>query len=214
MNFILPTAIYTRLSGIPSRFIAAMSAEEREMLTCIRLERHNKYTYAIATNRRVAAVYFLGVENAPDAVLHMALDADLLTQCEKEAPFNSTMEIVNIPAIGMANAKTSLGYVCPNNLAKPSENSPIAAWRTWTPSKPIDMTVDAMSWQLDDMIALNKSSPSGVVRFPEFIDANKSVVMNDLKDPNWVGMFMANRRNDEGKPYAVEPAIVPEWWGM
>jgi len=212
MNFNIQCEIFARLAGVSNRMPDNVTDEERGLLRCIRLERRAGHDYAIASNRKIAAIYHLGTSQEPDNVVHIIVDAALVKQCNDEKPFNSSLAINVIPELQMASAKSTLGYNYPGNAAMFPAKTPLDGWRSWVPDKPATASVGAMAWNVEDMVALNSASPSGSIAFPQFIDANKPVVVRDIHSPDWVGLFMPNRIDDAGKAYTVDPATLPDWW--
>lgn len=213
MNFQIPCETFLRLANVPQYFAAKWAQEEVTALRCVRIEAKNGSLYAIASNGKIAAIVSLGATDQPDGAIHLTLEPSVMTQCEMEKAFNSNIHVVGVRELAIVSAKTTMGFNCPAsfgyfmNAATHLEN-----WRNWPSSEEIKRTKGAMSWTLQDMISLNASSPSGRINFPEFIDANKPVVLRDNEFDNWVGIFMPNRVDDNGKVYTVEPSALPEWW--
>lgn len=212
MNFEIEVATYIRLAGVTDFIRPEISENEKQHLRCVRLERNKGHTFALASNKKIGAVYYLGKTEGADGAIHMTVDAALLKQCATEKPFNSKIHIVGVPEIGVCSGKTTLGYSHPGNIGTFPQNSPLDTWREWARHDPIAASSGAMHWYLPDVQALNSASPSGHVLFPEFIDANKPVLLRDENDPNWCGFFMVNVLNEQGQPYQVEPAELPKWW--
>lgn len=212
MNFTIPVETYLRLAGVPKIFSQSVSEEEREILRCVRLEHRNGSMFAIGTNRRVAAIYYLGKASEPMAngSVHVTLDPALIAQCEVEKPFNSKMHVVTIPEMQMVSLKTDMGYNYPGMAGKFPPKTALDDWNKWV-VEPASKSSGAMSWSVEDMTALNSASPSGHIVFPTHIDANKPIVVRDIKNDNWVGLFMGNRRDDDGNAYTAAPATIPEW---
>lgn len=214
MNFNISCEIFARLAGVSNRMPDNVTSEERAVLRCVRLERKAGHDYAIASNRKIAAIYHLGTSQEPDNLVHVIVDAELVKQCNNEKPFNSSLAITVLPELQIASAKTTLGFNYPGNVAIFPAKTPLDGWRSWVPDKPVTSSVGAMAWNIDDMVALNSASPTGQIAFPQFIDANKPVVVRDISSPDWVGLFMPNRIDDAGKAYTVEPAVLPGWWSV
>lgn len=212
MNFEIPVETYIRLARATD-FIRDehISDEERALLRCVRLENANGHSYAIASNRKIGAIYYLGKCNE-NGVVHLNIDATLLQQCEKEKMFNSKLHIVAVPELNMIGLKTTLGFSMASNVGFFTEATPLQRWREWIPTEPVTASKKAMHWVMHDIEALNASSPSGRINFPEFIDANMPVILRDDKFENWMGIFMPNCVDSKGKVYTVEPAKLPTWW--
>lgn len=217
MNFEISAEIFLRLARLPASIpqrVLNIPSEDVESIKCVRLEYRNGNYYAIATNRKIAAVYYLGTTAEENAVAHISIDPKLIAQCETEKQFKSTLQIISIPALQMITLKTMLGWVFPGNAGVfPPPQGRLNEWMTWVPKSEIKVSSGAMAWTADDMVSLAAASPSGRVRFPEFIDAMQPVVLRDIVDLNWMGVFMSNVSNeDTGNVYTIEPATVPEWW--
>lgn len=212
MNFEIPAETYIRLARVTDYIRTEhFSEEERTLLRCVRLENVNGRAFAIASNRKIAAIYHLGAATE-EGVVHLNIDAALLKQCEKEKAFNSNIYVTAIPELNMIGLKTTLGFSAASNVGFFSSSTPLQKWREWVPSQPATQTKGAMHWHMTDMEALNASSPSGRIAFPEFIDANEPVILRDKQFDNWIGLFMPNLVDEKGKAYLVEPATLPEWW--
>lgn len=214
MNFQIPCEIFVRLANVPKYFAAKWTEEQRKDLSCVRIEAKNGNLYAVAANGKIGAVVNLGATNEKDDAIHLTLDPAVLAQCEIEKAFNSHIHVVGVKELAIVTAKTTLGFNCPIGFGYfMTAATHLENWRNWPSSAPITKTKGAMSWTMRDIMALNASSPSGIINFPEFIDANKPVVLRDNEFDNWVGVFMPNRIDDTtGKVYVVEPAALPEWW--
>ncbi|QWY83127.1 hypothetical protein [Rhizobium phage RHph_X2_24] len=212
MNFEISCETFVRLAGVTRRMLDNVADDERAGLKCVRLEYKSGNAYAIATNRKVAAIYHLGTTANPDGVAHVICDDALIKQCETEKPFNSSLFVTALPELQIVSAKTTLGYNYPGNAGVFKYHPQLDRWNTWANPEPVKQSVGAMSWVTEDLLALNAASPSGNLAFPEFIDANKPVTLRDIKFPNFVALFMPNRTDDAGNVYTVEPAELPEWW--
>lgn len=210
MNFEISVETFVRLAGVTKRIPDKVDENEAILLKCVRLERKDGELFALASNRRIAAIYYLGKSDGLDGAAHVVTDPAFVNQCETEKPFNSIIAVTVIPELQMASLKTTLGYNYPGNGAIFPVKTPLSDWRTWLPPI-ITETKGAMAWNLDDMQSLNSASPSGEIAFPEFIDVGKPVVLRDIKTDNWVGLFMANRSDENGRMYAIEPAKLPTW---
>jgi hypothetical protein len=211
MNFEIPVETYIRLSGVTNYIRESISDEERALIRCVRLEHKDGKTLAIASNRKVAAIYHIGATTEPDGATHLNIDDKLLAQCHTEKPFNSKLFIVALPELGIVSLKTTLGYQSATAGFFAPE-TPLAKWKTWVADEQPTKSNGAMGWHMEDMLALNSASPSGYLNFPEWIDATKPVVLRDPEFPEFVAMFMGNRINDKGAAYTVEPATLPAWW--
>ena len=120
------------------------------------------------------------------------------------------MTITAIPEIAISTLQSNSGF----NMADccywwGETDTPLAEWNEWGTEAAVT-SQGAMYWDLNHIEALIKASPSSKVRFPEFIDVNKPVVLRDYYNQNWVGVFMA--RVSPTAP--TIPAELPEWWAV
>lgn len=212
MNFLIPTEIFVKLTGILYRWPINVQEIEKKYLNSIFLEHKDGLTFAVATNRKIAGVYFLGNTKEADGFVNITVDKPLVEQAKTEIPFHSNLNIVAISDLNVVSIKTDFGYNYPGNGGFFAKDSPQINWRTWLPKTIAKQSKGAMGWLLTDIEALTRSSPSGDVAFPEFIDANEPVIMRDNHDDNWMGMFMSNHRDETtGKVSTITPASIPTW---
>jgi hypothetical protein len=210
MKFTITCAAFCRLAGIPAFFEPKTDEEIKKQLSCVRLENKSGNVFGIATNQKVAAVEWLGKTTEKDGAVHIALNPDLIKQCTQEAAFDSFLEIIYIPEILQAGAKTMLGFVLQGNAAAVGvpEHSPLAQWRDWIPQKMPTKSKGAMYWNVDHIATLAAAAPTGKIVFPEFIDVDQPLIIRDVDAPEWFGMFIAKPAPSDTVP---PPAGVPEW---
>lgn len=206
MKFNISCDVYYRLSQILSYIEPDTDEQLLKQINCIRLENINGKTIAIATNKKVAAIELCGNTNEPNGVFHLVVDEQLVNLCKKEKAFNSVLEIVHIPEIGAASVKSMLGFQYQGNPSVYLTETPLDDWRRWAFNKSAVVSYCAYQLDINHMLALNASSLSGIIIFPEIIDSNIPTILRDRDNPNWVGLFY-------GRPPIVNtPAILPEWW--
>jgi hypothetical protein len=161
----------------------------------------------IATDRVFMAVEYIG---GWEGVFHIRLsDADI-EQCRTESAFSSYLEIVPTPAIAFTTAKTSLGYNPPGNIGVyPTEATAYDDWYTRVVQPcitPSDVPRGAMIWRVDAMLALARSSPSGIVVFENIVDVEtRAAVVRDINSPDWCGFFMPRLSDGLYHPAAALP---------
>ncbi len=209
MKFTINCATFVRLASITAFFEPTTDEEIKAQLMCVRLENIKSNMFAVATNQKVAAVEYIGRTDQPDGVAHVVIDSKLVEQCRNEIPYDSFLEVITIPEIALASAKTMLGFAYQGNACIFPDNSIMNKWRGWATREIIKKNKGAMYLNVDHISALVAASPSGKIVFPEFIDVDKPVVLRDVKNPAWVGLFV-------GKPNPLDPpaapAMLPEWW--
>lgn len=209
MKFIIKCETFARLATVPA-FIEPNTPEEiKAQLSCVRIENIQGNIYAIATNQKIAVVEHIGMTTEPDGVAHVVIDNKLVEQCRNETPYDSSLEIITVPEIALASAKTLFGYSYTGNACIFPDQPILDTWRTWAARDAAKKSKGAMYWNVDHIASLVASCPSGKVVFPEFIDVDKPVILRDIKSDRWIGLFV-------GKPAPldplVEPATLPPWW--
>lgn len=211
MKFTIPCETFTRLAAIPSFFPLDVDEEHRADLRCVRVENVKGHRIAIAANKKIAAIEYLGVTTEADGVAHIVIDPLLIEQCKTEAKFNGFLEVLLIPEIATATARTMLGYSYKGNACIYPQDSVMNGWRGWGPPMPVKKSKGALFLNLGYIELLNKSSPSGKIIFPEFIDVDMPAVLRDRENANWVGLFFPAPPQIEP---AATPAILPQWWNL
>lgn len=209
MKFIISCNTFFRLASITQFFQPSTPDEIVQKLRCVRVEHRKGKTFAIATNYKIAAVEYIGETTEPDGFAHIIADKTLIDQCKNESPFASMLEIITIPEIATASAKTMLGFIYQGNACIFPDNTPMDDWLSWADTKTVTKNNGAMFWNLDYILPLFEASPSGKIVFPAFIDVDVPVVLRDRKHDNWVGLFMPKPAPADG---VAEPAVLPIWW--
>ncbi|RUW55632.1 hypothetical protein EOA32_01025 [Mesorhizobium sp. M1A.F.Ca.ET.072.01.1.1] len=209
MEFAISCEIFARLANVVKDIPAT---ETRPHLKSVYIEHKDGEAFAVASNSRFAAIEYLGKVDFGNGSVHIAADPVLIQQCRTEAPFNSVLSVSFNEVLQFGAAKTTLGYCYPGNVAVVANGSPFVQWRTWTPDKPVTKTKGAMFWNTENIANIGASSPSGRLLFPEFIDATKPVVVRDIMDENWFGLFMPNRTVEGEIITYSDGAKLPEWF--
>jgi hypothetical protein len=181
----------------------------KQLLSCVRLEYKNGHYYAIATNQEIASVQYLGETTEADGVVHLSVNQKLIDQCQTEIAFDSLLTITVVPEFAISTLTTMLGWESANCCIFPDE-TPMNDWRLWAPDKPVTTSKGVMYWDADHIAALAESSPSGKLYFPQHIDVDKPIVVRDLYDENWMGLFIP--KPDVSQKQVKTGAKLPDWW--
>lgn len=209
MEYLIKCDVFNRLIQI-TRLFDDEPDNDREALSCIRLEYNNGHYYAIATNRKIASIQYLGATEQPDHVIHIRNDNEIIEMCKHETLFDSSLHIQVIPEFNMTTmTSTMTGWQYEKDPCLYVDESPLDKWREWFPDNVANQSSGVMYWLADQVEALAKSSPSGHLYFPEFIDTNEPVVVRDLLDDNWCGLFVP-----KPSPQGVQvnkSAEIPSW---
>lgn len=195
-DIIIPCDTFARLSTL------AVDASDDDF-RCIRLDNG----IAIASNRRLMALEKI---NTFEGVLHIVVDAALVSQCKTEAAWGSDLIVSYTPELNIAVAKTTLGYIHPGNaLVIQQVPDNYNRWREVAERcrVPSDQSHGAMFWDADLIAKLAYTSPSGRVVFEENINATgRPTLMRDITSHEWVGIF---------QPWSIDvnhsPAKLQSW---
>ena len=161
---------------------------------------------AVATDRQ-----FMSIENIGGAagIVHIAADSRLIAQCVTEAQFHSKLTITVTEPLKFAVAKTTLGYIHPDNCSVwPDGPTDFDRWRdvVMASATPAEKSNGGMFWRASSVAKLAKASPSGRIVFEETIDTIRPTLVRDVLDYDWLGVF---------NPFSAEdfysPATLPTW---
>lgn len=210
MQFQIKCETFIRLASICNFFESHTPHDIKEKCNTVRLEITNGKVFAIATNVKIAVIEYLGQTVEKDGTAHVILDPQILERCKAETWFDGIVNVNTIPEIAIANISTSGGWVYPGNGCYWFDETPLNNWREWVSDKPAKASKGIMWWNLYYVESLLRSSKSGKVIFPQFIDTEEPVLLRDRENPNWVGLFLADPTPYEDK--VIQPAMLPEWW--
>lgn len=206
MQFEIKCETFVRLAHV------ALSKVIDESFKCVRIEHQEGKTFAIATNRKIAAIELIG--NNPfmlKGAIHVDLNDALLQQCKTESAYSGTLALDCNEQLQFVTAKTLMGYQFQGNVYK-AKSPLLENWRSWFLKEPVKVSRGGMFWHGDTIAALAMSAPSNEIVFPEFIDVANPVVVRDFNDEKWFGLFMGNYFDDKTKQVKeATPAILPEW---
>lgn len=211
MKFEIKCSTFIRLASVCNFFDPSTPVKDREDFMTVRLEKVNGRTIAIATNRMIMAIELLPhFYPSPDEVCHVVLDPHLVNQCRFDSLLDATLTIETMPEIALATAYTSTGWKYHGNACYWRDKTEFDRWRDVIPKKNVGKSQYIMTWNLPHIQALFESSPTGKVYFPRYIDASLPVVLRDMGDDSWVGVFIPSV---DSKTRTVE-AEMPEWVGV
>ena len=206
MNLSIDCSTFVRLASICDYFEPDLPLEIKDKINTIRIMVNNSKIIALVTNQKIAAVEYLGSTTKPDCHFDLVLCPKLIEQAKSEMPYDSKLNYEIIPEIAMATVSTTFGYVHDDNACYWFDNSPLDKWRNWVPQYIIPVNKGAMVWDVFHIESLVKSSPSGEVVFPEQIDSTGPVCIRDVKNSNWMGVFIPK---SETNPNIS--ATIPVW---
>lgn len=209
MEISVDCAVFTRLAKL-----AKLNNEG--FLRSIWLEITDGKMIAVATDRKIMAIEFLGEDLGPDFSMNAVVDDLLIAQCEIEKSFNSKITFTFNPQLSWTTAKTTLGYEHVGNAAimettsvgvTKAEENVLSRWRECLPDKLPAISTGGMFTRMERLAVLASTAPSGTIIFPEFIDVDVPVIVNDVHDPNWLGVFISKPEGND----TPDPVTIPGW---
>ncbi len=185
---------------------AAGRSDPELSLRSVRLENSNGRAYAIASNRKIMAVEFLNETDQPDGAVNITVDPLFVHLIEHHMDDRHSLEIEYWPEFNISTA-TIGGEVCTTALRMPDTYEPFRNWRgqfpTWLPK----VDKGFVWFETEQLSNLGASSPSGMIALPEVLDNTRRVIVRDIHDPNWCGVFIPFNPDQPN----VKPATIPEW---
>ena len=170
----------------------------------LKIEINNNKGYLIGTNNTIACVQYLGDIESPDDSCYVKVSKELQTIVYRELNYEGYLIFETIPEIAMSSVTNSTGQIYTDLIQWP-DDSPLDKWRDWfklsTESKGF------MYCTIIDIDTLWRTSPSGNVVFPEVINTSEPVIVRDVADANWVGVFIPSTDDKT----TLKPATLPEW---
>jgi hypothetical protein len=176
-------------------------------LNSVRLENSNGKVFAVASNRKIMAVEYLGETDEPDGAINIAVHQDIIDACEYSENQQRFITVNSWQEFGVATM--NIGVFSPYALpfTNPDTFEPFRNWRgqfpTWLPK----VDKGFVWFETEQLNKLGLSSPSGMIALPEVLDNTRRVIVRDIHDPNWCGVFIPYHPNNPN----VKPATLPEW---
>lgn len=186
------------------RFVKLFEPRADEDFKVLKLEVSKNHTYLIGCNQYIACVENLGeTDQSPDSC-YLKLNSHLIEMAGKEANVGGTLTFETLPELAIASVTNAEGNAYTDFIIWPDE-SPLDNWREW-----FVMPTEShgfMYCDLRQVTTLWETSPSGEVVFPEVINAGEPVIVRDVYNADWLGVFIPSI---EGKTM-LKPATLPEW---
>lgn len=183
--------------------------DPRRWMHSVYVESRGGHAWAVATNSHFAAIEYLGItESQPGAVI-IPLSDELLSVVQIATMTNERISLNNTPALRFCSLSVGRFWTLQGNAAiYPDEATAFETWREWLPSADDHKTTGRpMFVKADQLAILAQSAPSGVFVFPRHIDAEKAVIVRDVANANWLGVFYAQPKNG----VFLNGAELPDW---
>lgn len=211
-NFKITAEEFLRLAQVIEFFESNVREDEKVKINTIRLENKNGRGIAVVTNKKVASIQDLGSTDSPDGVCYLKITPQLSELAKRGAQRGLPIQISTIPEIAMATAQITGEYL--NDVCHWFDENPLDNWRSWIRQAPATSS-GIMSWDLFHIETLIKSSPSGQVVFPEFIDADKPLMIFDRFHAGWVGVFIPSELQlSPDIVHMIKGRHIPNWLGV
>lgn len=205
MQITIPSNVYSRMAEIPSTLDPS---DARQYLRCVYFERKNNLLYCVSSNARCAAVEYLGKNEGPDERTAIAINRELIKICETETPLNGMMTVDANDILRFTNVSTTFGpFQSAMYHALPDDNE-FNRWRKWFPDEIPTQSYGTMFWNTESIYSLSCASKTGGLKFPQYIDVRKPVLINDADSSDWIGLFMPTQ---QGTPN-MSPVAMPDWF--
>lgn len=208
MEYTISCDTYSRFSNIVKKMHKNASA----WCNGIYLENANGHSYAVASNRAIMAVEYIGTTAQPNGNATVIFEPGLLAQCDVEKAFNSTVTVVVNEMLRFSSARTTMGFNCTGNATLWLDGaSELTMWRQFVKPEALKKSRGCMFLHTEHIALLGASSPTARLAFPEFIEASKHVVVTDPNDDRWLGVFMPDRIDDATGQRGEVVHKLPDW---
>lgn len=206
----IPCEVYSRLATLA---LSVAQTENRNYLRSIYVERRNGKLIAVVTNVKTAAIENLGVQPGDDCSVAIVADEKIIAQCNIEKNFGAALNIVVNDMLKYTAIKSTFGASYEQNCyVDLPQKCEFKLWRQWLPDALPVSPYGAMFSNLEMLSTLARTSPTGRVVFPAIIDARVPVVVRDVDDDRWLGVFVPNSLDMEtGEITYHAGAKFPEW---
>lgn len=209
MKFNIPCATVARLArasrlpGEPDPTHPIYTAQQLLSLRSLRLEHRNGMTFLMACNSKVFAIELIDTTNEPNGFVHIINDRELLDMVDAGVT-------AELPLVIDAQPGWTLAQVGTQFLTKSAsvETDYPFDWGLFFVNADPDHSRGAFAFDAASLARLGSSSPSGYFVLPKVIDHLNYIVVNDIHDPDWMGVIMSTKDDNGSRP---KPAIVRSW---
>lgn len=208
MKFKFKASTLHRLSNNCSFFEPTVDKEMRDKLNVIRLEHRNGFSYVISTNSKIASIEWIGTTDEPDGVANITLTPELLRVATQESLLGFEFTLDVIKELGIGVLKSLSGYVYQGNPCKWFNETPMDKWVGWFDHEAPHVSKGYIYMDLFHIQNLMATSPSGKIVFPAVINNEHPLILRDIVDPSWVGVFVPKHTSD----FHSEAAKLPDWF--
>lgn len=201
-DYVIPCETFVRLAHV------AMQLDEqtqRPFLRCVRIEYFKENLIAVSCCERLLAGEFIGHAPGEDnSSVCITIDPALLELVKLGAANSENLIITQAP--GWTIARLSGGRMHAMNAEIDGSQWP--DWHSLIPRELPKKNEGCFSFSGEMIYRLSKSSPSGSFYCPKYVDKNQPVIVRDIRDDTWFGLFLVSEgdyRQNHG------PAEVPDW---
>lgn len=199
MNFVIPCHVFARVAK--AVLPATGDTKGLDAIKGVRVENINGISVAVATNRQVLVVEYLGATNEPNGAIN--LTADLREACEARKDTDQNLIVSQAP--GWSVAQIGSEYFHPANAEIPGN---FFDWDTLIPFAKVTKSNGAMAFDAEFMAFVASISPTGSIVLPDVYDIDKGIIVRDVNDDQWFAVFLVLDHRDQ----KFKPANVPNWY--
>lgn len=201
MKFLIPCRTFARLAKAALPDDREDGAQPYAGIRGVRIEHQGGKALAIATNRDFLVCEYIGETTEPDGMINIS--AKLATICERFAETDHNLLVTKAP--GWSVAQIGVEYFHPENAEIGPE---FPDWRKLVPTEKVAKSSGAIAFDPSILQFMAEVTPSGHFVLPTLFDAEQAIIVRDLKDDHWFGLFLSLEHRNQ----SFKPASVPGWF--
>lgn len=185
MEFLVPCQTFYQLATV-----AALNPADGQhsYMRAVVFHRRSGFSYVWASSPHVLSCYNLGKSEGEDVTIVINYDPILTERCRIDGDADGELKVM-VPGGMMAIISSNMGYIHSGDLLNKDTAQVDEMWRRAVPDELPTTHNGALFIDTSLLPLLGASSPSGRFAFPEFIDSTKPVIVRDVVDPDWFGVF-------------------------
>jgi hypothetical protein len=184
--------------------IPATILQRFTLLPFLKIEISQQRIYLIGTNDTVGCVQYIGDTKETEDSCYINIVDSFKEVVDNEAKIEGSLTFETLPELAMGSIIDTLGRVYTDFISWPDEST-LDNWYNW-----FELSTEQKGFLYCDLLDIQtlwQVSPTGELVFPEVINSDKPIIVRDVNNDNWVGVFIPNI---EGKR-VIKPATLPEW---
>lgn len=202
VDFVIPCTTFRRLVHAS---LQPTDNDKRDWLRCIRFEAHKGAFIAVASYGHILVAEKINNDMGDDMAICVTISPEFLAFVDRGITNDDSLIVT--PAPGWTVARLAGGAIFPGSVEWAGSDQ----WPVWRDLLPVDMPKKAlapMAFTGSHIDRMAKASPSGTFACQKYAEAEQPVIVRDINDPLWLGLFKVDRT---GPGQAFEFATVPDW---